>query len=102
MSRLAGRNAALGAFVHLADEPPGDSLTIAVKDNIDVAGLPSAAGLAAWRGRLASKDAACVARLRAAGASIVGKTLMDEAAFGALGDNPWFGRCHNPRRHGYT
>jgi aspartyl-tRNA(Asn)/glutamyl-tRNA(Gln) amidotransferase subunit A len=32
----------------------------------------------------------------------LGKTLMDEAAFGALGDNPWFGRCHNPLRHGYT
>jgi aspartyl-tRNA(Asn)/glutamyl-tRNA(Gln) amidotransferase subunit A len=27
---------------------------------------------------------------------------MDEAAFGALGDNPWFGRCHNPHRHGFT
>jgi len=27
---------------------------------------------------------------------------MDEAAFGATGDNPWFGRCHNPARHGYS
>ena len=27
---------------------------------------------------------------------------MDEAAFGALGDNPWYGRVHNPARHGYT
>ena len=83
---------------------PGESAgkKLAVKDNIDVAGMPCAAGLQAWRGRVAQRDAACVAKLKAAGYSVVGKTLMDEAAFGALGDNPWFGRCHNPRRHGFT
>ena len=75
---------------------------LAVKDNIDVAGLPTTAGLQAWRNRIATHDAAIVAKLRAAGAQIVGKTLMDEAAFGALGDNPWYGRVHNPARHGYT
>jgi aspartyl-tRNA(Asn)/glutamyl-tRNA(Gln) amidotransferase subunit A len=64
--------------------------------------MPCAAGLQAWRGRLAERDASCVARLKAAGATVVGKTLMDEAAFGALGDNPWFGRCENPARPGYT
>jgi len=75
---------------------------LAVKDNIDVAGLPTTAGLQAWRNRIAQQDAAVVARLRKAGAIIVGKTLMDEAAFGALGDNPWYGRVHNPARRGYT
>ena len=60
--------------------------------------MPCAAGLQAWRGRIPQRDAACVATLKAAGYSVVGKTLMDEAAFGALGDNPWFGRCHNPHR----
>jgi aspartyl-tRNA(Asn)/glutamyl-tRNA(Gln) amidotransferase subunit A len=77
-------------------------LRLAVKDNIDVAGLPTTAGLQAWRGRVASRDAAIVAKLRAAGYTVVSKTLMDEAAFGALGDNPWYGRVHNPARHGYT
>ena len=88
-------------FVHyVGGGKPG--LRLAVKDNIDVAGMPSAGGMEPYRGRIAPRDAPCVARLRAAGYTIVGKTLMDEAAFGALGDNPWFGRCHNPHRHGYT
>ena len=75
---------------------------LAVKDNIDVAGLPTTAGLQAWRNRIAQHDAPVVAALKKNGAVIVGKTLMDEAAFGALGDNPWYGRVHNPARHGYT
>ena len=88
-------------FVHYAGGgEPG--LRLAVKDNIDVAGMPTAGGIEPYRGRIAQRDAPCVARLKAAGYTVVGKTLMDEAAFGALGDNPWFGRCHNPRRHGYT
>lgn len=89
------------AFVHYVDGgKPGWRL--AVKDNIDVAGMPCAAGMEPYRGRMAQNDAPCVARLKAAGYTVVGKTLMDEAAFGALGDNPWFGRCHNPHRRGYT
>jgi aspartyl-tRNA(Asn)/glutamyl-tRNA(Gln) amidotransferase subunit A len=75
---------------------------LAVKDNIDVAGLPTTAGLRAWRNRIARHDAAVVSKLKKNGAVIVGKTLMDEAAFGALGDNPWYGRVQNPARHGYT
>jgi aspartyl-tRNA(Asn)/glutamyl-tRNA(Gln) amidotransferase subunit A len=96
----------LGAFVHYAPQPGGlgplGGMPIAVKDNIDVAGMPSAGGMEPYRGRVAARDALCVERLRKAGATIVGKTLMDEAAFGAAGDNPWFGRCHNPHQHGYT
>jgi aspartyl-tRNA(Asn)/glutamyl-tRNA(Gln) amidotransferase subunit A len=88
-------------FVHyVAGGEPG--LRLAVKDNIDVGGMPAAGGMEPYRGRIAQRDAPCVARLKAAGYTVVGKTLMDEAAFGALGDNPWFGRCHNPHRHGYT
>jgi aspartyl-tRNA(Asn)/glutamyl-tRNA(Gln) amidotransferase subunit A len=88
-------------FVHYAGGgEPG--LRLAVKDNIDVAGMPCAAGMAPLRSRIAQRDAPCVARLKAAGYTVVGKTLMDEAAFGARGDNPWFGRCHNPARHGFT
>ena len=75
---------------------------LAVKDNIDVAGLATTAGLQAWRYRIAERDASIVASLKKAGAVVVGKTLMDEAAFGALGDNPWYGRVHNPARNGYT
>jgi aspartyl-tRNA(Asn)/glutamyl-tRNA(Gln) amidotransferase subunit A len=78
------------------------SFRLAVKDNIDVAGLPTTAGLQAWRNRIAQHDAPVVASLKRRGAVVTGKTLMDEAAFGALGDNPWYGRVHNPARHGYT
>lgn len=88
-------------FVHYTGGgEPG--LRLAVKDNIDVAGMPCAAGMEPLHGRIAQRDAPCVARLKAAGYTVVGKTLMDEAAFGARGDNPWFGRCHNPRRPGFT
>jgi aspartyl-tRNA(Asn)/glutamyl-tRNA(Gln) amidotransferase subunit A len=88
-------------FVHYAGGgEPG--LRLAVKDNIDVAGMPCAAGMEPLRGRIAQRDAPCVARLKVAGYTVVGKTLMDEAAFGARGDNPWYGRCYNPRRRGFT
>jgi len=79
-----------------------DGVPVAVKDNIDVAGLPAAAGIGARKTRIAQGDAVCIARLRERGAVFLGKTLMDEAAFGAVGDNPFFGRCQNPRAHGHT
>jgi aspartyl-tRNA(Asn)/glutamyl-tRNA(Gln) amidotransferase subunit A len=79
-----------------------DGVPLAIKDNVDVAGLPAAAGIAAFRTRTPQHDARCIARLRECGAVFLGKTLMDEAAFGALGNNSSFGRCHNPRAHGHT
>ncbi|MEX2239883.1 MAG: amidase [Burkholderiales bacterium] len=79
-----------------------DGVPLAIKDNIDVAGMTAAAGIAALASRTPQRDAACIARLRAQGAVVLGKTLMDEAALGALGDNPAFGRCHNPLAHGRT
>ena len=49
-----------------------DGLPIAIKDNFDVAGLPTTAGLPGRRDRIATMDAAAVARVRAAGAVILG------------------------------
>jgi aspartyl-tRNA(Asn)/glutamyl-tRNA(Gln) amidotransferase subunit A len=95
-------NAALNAFTHLLPPGPGDGLKIGIKANIAVAGLPWHAGIAAYRDRIAVRDAECVARLRAAGARIAGLLNMDEAAFGGVTDNPFFGRTQNPRRAGYT
>ena len=57
-------------------------MPVAVKDLIDVAGLPTALGRS--EGRVAERDAAIVARLREAGAVIVGKTRTDELGLGAL------------------
>jgi Asp-tRNA(Asn)/Glu-tRNA(Gln) amidotransferase A subunit family amidase len=81
---------------------PLDGLTLAVKDNIDVAQMPTTAGMATRRGRIASHDAFAVQRLRSAGMVVLGKLNMHEAALGATNDNPHFGRCENPLRAGFT
>lgn len=96
-AQASDRRRAAGEALH-----PLDGVPCAIKDNIDVAGMPTTAGMATRVGRLADADAACVARLRKAGAVILGKLHLHEAALGADGDNPHFGRCENPRRPGFT
>ncbi len=85
-----------GAFVHIDEDGarraakalrgraqgPLHGIPVAVKDLIDVEGLPTALGRS--NGRVAEKDAAVVARLREQGAVIVGKTRTDELGLGAL------------------
>ena len=68
---------------------------LAVKDNIDVAGLATRAGLGG-PGVIAAADAPVVAALRAAGWGIAAHTRMDEAALGASGENAHHGRVENP------
>jgi Asp-tRNA(Asn)/Glu-tRNA(Gln) amidotransferase A subunit family amidase len=81
---------------------PLDGIGFAVKDNIDVAGMPTTAGMATRRGRIAAHDAHAVRQLRAAGMVPLGKLNMHEAALGATNNNPHFGRCENPHRAGFT
>jgi len=78
-----------------------DGIPLALKDNFDIAGWPTRAGLPG-RSRPVKEDAHVVARLRASGAILLGKTNMDEGALGAATDNPHFGPTHNPHRHGYS
>ncbi len=78
-----------------------DGIPIALKDNFDIAGWPTRVGLPG-RSKPVREDAHVVARLRASGAVLLGKTNMDEGALGAVTDNPHFGATHNPYRHGCT
>jgi allophanate hydrolase len=68
---------------------------VAVKDNIDVAGRPTTAGCPAFA-RVAERDAEAVARLRAAGALVLGKTNLDQFATGLVGLRTPYPAPRNP------
>ena len=81
---------------------PLDGVPMALKDLIDVAGVVTSNGMAVRRNAIAETDAEVVRRLEAAGAVLLGKLNMHEAAMGASNDNMHFGRCHNPWAVGRT
>jgi allophanate hydrolase len=68
---------------------------VAVKDNIDVLGLPTTAACPAFS-YSPSHDATAVARLRAAGAIVIGKTNLDQFATGLVGVRSPYGIPRNP------
>ncbi len=72
-------------------------IPVAVKDNIDVAGLPTTAACPAYS-YMPSLDATSVARLRAAGAIMIGKTNLDQFATGLVGVRSPYGIPNNPMR----
>ena len=79
-------------------DAPGDGPRLAVKDCIDVEGLPTTAGCQAIaeQAKPAAQDAAVVAAARRSGARIVGKTNLTELCWSAAGTNPWSGTPVNP------
>jgi aspartyl-tRNA(Asn)/glutamyl-tRNA(Gln) amidotransferase subunit A len=107
IDRLDGR---LAAFVHLSSSAKRDAeraaseiaaggwrgplhgIPVAIKDNYTTAGMPTRAGSEALGVDYPEVDAAVVARLRAAGAVLIGKTRMHEFAWGIEtppARNPW-------------
>ncbi len=99
---LAAQQAASDARRAAGEAGPLEGWLVGVKANLDMAGLPTHAGLSAEGVAPASADAAAVARLKAAGAIVAAQLNMHEAALGAVTDNPWHGRCHNPHAPGFT
>jgi aspartyl-tRNA(Asn)/glutamyl-tRNA(Gln) amidotransferase subunit A len=104
---LEAANARLNAFTDFDRSARGGEgglagLTIGVKANIAVRGLAWTGGSELFRNRIVEHDAEVVARLRGAGAAIIGITNMEEAALGAKTDNVWFGATQNPHRLGHT
>ncbi|MEF8788642.1 MAG: amidase [Haloarculaceae archaeon] len=92
----------LNAFItrfDLASPDGGDALAdldVAVKDNVAVAGVPMTCGSRTFEGVVPQRHASVVDRLLDAGATLVGKTNMDELAYGPTGETSQFGPARNP------
>jgi aspartyl-tRNA(Asn)/glutamyl-tRNA(Gln) amidotransferase subunit A len=85
------------AASHLAESRPLMGLAVSIKDLFDVRGEVTAAGSAVLSDAPpAQQDCPAVARLRAAGAALIGRTNMSEFAFSGVGTNPHFGTPVNP------
>jgi allophanate hydrolase len=91
---LRDREDILAEAAGIDPELPLAGLVLAVKDNIDVAGLPTTAGAASYA-YSAATDATSVARLRAAGALVLGKTNLDQFATGLVGTRSPYGAVRN-------
>ncbi|MEE9251557.1 MAG: amidase [Alphaproteobacteria bacterium] len=121
VARIEAHNGALNAFTTVtkdealaaADESderrargkvrgPLDGVPVALKENIDLAGVPTTAGMETRRHAVAEADAVVTARLRAAGAVLLGKLNMEAGAMGAVTNNPHYGATYNPYRAGFT
>jgi len=117
LDRIAARNhvnaivslrdpEALIAEARAADAAPRKGwlhgIPMAIKDLAEARGLPTSWGSPLLAGTVATRDEPFVARLRAAGAILIGKTNTPEFGLGSHTFNPVFGPTHNPYGRGRT
>lgn len=115
MDSIADRDAKLGAFVHLdrdvaltqaayadAKRDAGESqsplagIPVAVKDVLCVKDQPATCASRMLKGFVPPYDATVIAKLKQAGAVLIGRTNMDEFAMGSSGENSAYGPTRNP------
>lgn len=108
LDRIAARNPAINAIVALRDRDtlldeagrapagPLQGLPMAIKDLAETAGLVTSYGSPAFRDHVPAADCPMVARLRKAGAVIIGKTNTPEFGLGSHSYNPVYGVTRNP------
>src|SRR5204863_5433395 len=115
LQRIADVNKTLNAYITVCDRQARDvaqaaekmiragyhlgplhGIPIALKDNIYTRGVRTTAGAKILADFVPDDDATVTARLKRAGAVIVGKTNMHEFAWGGTTDNPHYGTCRNP------
>ncbi len=87
----ADRASAEGRWLGLLHGMP-----IAIKDNLDTAGVRTTSGSLFFKDHVPNRDAPTIAKLKQAGAVIVGKCTMHEVAFGIRSHNPVIGQSRNP------
>jgi len=120
LERIAAVNDRLNAVVAFADDAisralaadaqrkrgqplgPLHGVPFTLKDSIDTAGVVTTAGTIGWRNRVPDRDATVAARLKAAGAILVGKTNTPEFTWSDETDNDVYGRTSNPYDLGRT
>jgi aspartyl-tRNA(Asn)/glutamyl-tRNA(Gln) amidotransferase subunit A len=115
LKRIESFNSALNAFITVTGEQaleaaremeaeqrqgkwrgPLHGIPIALKDNIDTAGVRTTAASGLFKDRVPSEDAEVVRRLKGAGAVSLGKLNLHEFAYGGTSDVSYFGAVHNP------
>ena len=102
LQQIERLNPALNAIVTLASdlskssEGPLSGVPVTVKDTIETAGIRTTSGSRIRADYVPQRDAPAVARLKAAGAIVLGKTNAAEMAMDYNADNPVFGRAVHP------
>ena len=114
LARIEAVNPAINAVVRLTDDArerardadaalardelggPLHGVPFTIKDSLDTAGVVTTAGTVGWRDRVPAIDATVVARLKAAGGILLGKTNTPEFTWSDETDNDVFGRTSNP------